>query len=166
MGIKEEQYQRTTHFKDAVIDIAVNEINSKTDIKISYELFKSANKYEDILFHSKYKNKSKYVIEPSFFYNNEKLFDFIDIFLPKYANKKVVGFIDNKKVYFHKINKYGGKKLTMVDNIGETILSLHIAMEVLITCYEKRERFEWFDKLVYEDFLHKQKAKNNTNCFK
>lgn len=144
MGITEKEYKRMSHFKASVLEVAVNEINNKTDIKISYELFKIGNTYTDILFHSKFKNLSANIVETALFYGNEKLLDFIDIFLPKYADNKVIGLIDNKEVYFQKINDYGGKKLVIKDTIGETTLNHHISMEILTSCYENREKFEWF----------------------
>jgi len=166
MGIEEGKYQRITHFKASVLDVAVNEINTKTDIKISYELFKSANEITDILFHSKFKNLSSNVVENALFFSNEKLLDFIDIFLPKYANKKVVGFINNKEVYFHKINENGGKRLVINDIVGETVLNSHTAMEVLTKCYENKKTFEWFNELEYENFLQKISEKKYTENFK
>jgi len=166
MGITEDKYQRITHLKRSVIDIAVKEINSKTDIKISYEFFKSGTIYEDILFHSEYTDKAKKIIDSAFFSSNEKLLDFIDIFLPKYADKKVVGFIDNKEVYFHKINNHGAKKLTFQDKYGETILAMNISIEILTSCYHNRAKFKWFNKLKYEEFLYFQKEKKYQNCFK
>jgi len=165
MGIKANQYKRITHLQGSVIDIAVNEINAKTEIKISYELFKSANTYTDILFHSKFKNKSSKNVEMAFFSSNENLLNFIDIFLPKYADKKVVGFIDNKSVYFHKINKIGGKKLIINDKVGETTLDMHTSMEVLINCYNNRKTFNWFDSEKYSLFCSKMKEKKYTEKF-
>ena len=166
MGITEDKYQRITHLKRSVIDIAVNEINAKTDIKVSYEFFKSGTTYEDILFHSKLNNKAKNILDSAFFASNEKLLDFIDIFLPKYADKKVVGFIDNKEVYFHKINNQGAKKLTFQDKYGKTILDMNIYIEVLTSCYHNRAKFKWFNKLIYEEFLYFQKEKKYQDNFK
>ncbi|WP_434580452.1 replication initiation protein [Sulfurimonas sp. NW15] len=166
MGIKEDKYKRISHFKRSVLDIVVNEINAKSDIKISYELFKSGNIYTDILFHSKFKENDKNIIDTALFYDNEKLLDFIDIFLPKYADKKVVGFIDNKEVYFHKTNKNGGKKLVMNDKMGTTVLDTHISMEVLYNCYINRKNFEWFNSDLYELFLQKKRSENYAENFK
>ncbi|MCF6339947.1 MAG: replication initiation protein [Sulfurimonas sp.] len=165
MGIEANQYKRITHIQGSVIDIAVNEINAKTEIKISYELFKNGNTYTDILFHSKFKNKSSNIVEMAFFSSNENLLNFIDIFLPKYADKKVVGFIDNKSVYFQKINKIGGKKLTINDKIGETTLDMHTSMEILTNCYNNRKTFDWFDSDKYSLFCSKMKEKKYSQKF-
>jgi len=165
MGIKDNQYKRIAHLQGSVIDIAVNEINAKTEIKISYELFKSGNTYTDILFHSKFKNKSSNIVEMAFFSSNENLLNFIDSFLPKYADKKVVGFIDNKSVYFHKINKIGGKKLIINDKVGETVLDLHTSMEVLTNCYNNRKTFDWFDSDKYSLFCSKMEEKKYSEKF-
>jgi len=165
IGIKDNQYKRIAHLQGSVIDIAVNEINAKTEIKISYELFKSGNTYSDILFHSKFKNKSSNIVEMAFFSSNENLLNFIDIFLPKYADKKVVGFIDNKSVYFHKINKIGGKKLIINDKVGETTLDMHTSMEVLTNCYNNRKTFNWFDIEKYSLFCSKMEEKKYSEKF-
>jgi len=166
MGIKDNQYKRISHLQGSVIDIAVNEINAKSDIKISYELFKSGNVYIDILFYSKFKENDKNIVDIALFYSNEKLLDFIDIFLAKYADKKVVGFIDNKEVYFYKTNKNGGKKLVMNDRVGTTILDTYISMEILYNCYVNRKSFEWFNSDLYELFLQKKSSENYAENFK
>lgn len=165
MGIEDKKYKRIAHLQGTVIDVAVHEINSKTDVEVSYELFKSGNTYTEILFLSRFKKNTINLIDNVFFYGNEKLLDFIDIFLPKYADKKVIGFIDNKKVYFYKTNNEGGKKLILQDKIGKTTLEPHISMEVLNACYYNRETFEWFEKPLYEEFLHFQKEKNSSEGF-
>lgn len=51
LGIKKDQYSRTNNFKARVLDIAVREINTKTDIKIGFELKKSKGKTQMVCFH-------------------------------------------------------------------------------------------------------------------
>ena len=51
LGIKKGQYSRTNNFKARVLDIAVREINKKTDIKINFELKKSEGKTQIVCFY-------------------------------------------------------------------------------------------------------------------
>jgi len=164
MGIEDNKYKRNSHLQASVIDVAVNEINTITDIKASYEIVKIANDYI-IDFDAKFKKKSSKYVEMAFFSSNENLLNFIDIFLPKYADKKVVGFIDNKSVYFHKINKIGGKKLIINDKVGETTLDMHTSMEVLTNCYNNRKTFDWFDSEKYSLFCSKMEEKKYSEKF-
>ncbi len=51
LGIKKGQYSRTNDFQKRVLDIAVREINNKTDIKINFEFKKSEGKTQLVCFH-------------------------------------------------------------------------------------------------------------------
>lgn len=50
MGIKEGQYKVFTMLKKRVLDVAVNDINEKTDLSVSYELERHGRKIESIRF--------------------------------------------------------------------------------------------------------------------
>jgi len=164
MGIENRYYKRISHLQASVIDIAVNEINTTSDIEVFYEIVKIADDYI-IDIDAKFKNKSSNIVEMAFFSSNENLLNFIDIFLPKYADKKVVGFIDNKSIYFHTINKIGGKKLIINDKVGETTLDMHTSMEVLTNCYNNRKTFDWFDIEKYSLFCSKMEEKKYSEKF-
>jgi plasmid replication initiation protein len=50
MGIDKKKYKSFSDLKKRVIEPSVDEINSKTDLKISYELFKDGRRYKYIKF--------------------------------------------------------------------------------------------------------------------
>ena len=50
LGLKPEQYKIFTMFRERVIDVAVREINKKTDLKVSYELERMGRKVVAVLF--------------------------------------------------------------------------------------------------------------------
>lgn len=58
-GITQEKYKRMNDFKRYVLDVAMNEINEKTDIKIDFEFVKKSRKFESVHFTIR-KNK-KYI---------------------------------------------------------------------------------------------------------
>ena len=51
-----ENYKQFNDFKKRVLEPAVNEINAKTDINVSYELFKEGRAYKSIEFYIEEKN--------------------------------------------------------------------------------------------------------------
>lgn len=50
MGVGEKQYKIFTMFKQKVLDVAVEEINSKSDLRISYTLEQEGRKYTAVIF--------------------------------------------------------------------------------------------------------------------
>lgn len=60
LGIGVDEYQRMTDFKKRVLDLAVNEINEKTNIKVKYENVKQGRKIIGFTFtvHEKLKSKA------------------------------------------------------------------------------------------------------------
>jgi len=50
-GKEPEQYTKVSMFKKFVLDTAVNQINTHTDLKISYDLVKNGRSYENIRFY-------------------------------------------------------------------------------------------------------------------
>ena len=65
LGIDVNEYQRMTDFKKRVLDLAVNEINEKTNIKVKYENVKQGRNIIGFTFtvHEKPKAKTNKVIE-------------------------------------------------------------------------------------------------------
>ena len=65
LGIGVNEYQRMTDFKKRVLDLAVNEINEKTNIKVKYENVKQGRNIIGFTFtvHEKPKAKTNKVIE-------------------------------------------------------------------------------------------------------
>ena len=59
MGIKENQYSIFTMLRKRVLDKAIDEINEKTDIFVSYDLERAGRKVISILLHMKAKNKNQ-----------------------------------------------------------------------------------------------------------
>ena len=59
LGLSDTEYKTMSLFKANVIDRAVNEINKKTDITVSYEQFKQGRTITHILFKIKQKPQSK-----------------------------------------------------------------------------------------------------------
>nr|WP_321267746.1 replication initiation protein [uncultured Sulfurimonas sp.] len=163
MGIDiKNQYTRFAHLKSKVIDKAVSEINETSNIKIDYTLIKSGNKYSHIKFHTKFKNNN---LENNFKimeYQNPTLLTFIDDYLPKYANNKIVGSLNGDNIIYSKNNN----SLTLKQNIGDTILKHDVKMDIFIKCYEDRENFEWFNKLDFEQILYDEKEKAYADGFK
>jgi plasmid replication initiation protein len=63
MGIGEGQYEYSTMLRKRVLEVAVAEINEKTDIEVSYELEKQGRKLIGILFKMKLKNEQPIGVE-------------------------------------------------------------------------------------------------------
>lgn len=59
LGIEDDEYQRMSDFKKRVLDVAVDEINEKTDLKISYENIKKGVKIVGFQFKILEKPKEK-----------------------------------------------------------------------------------------------------------
>jgi len=68
MGISKKKYKSFSDLKKRVIEPSVDEINSKTDLKISYELFKEGRRYKYI----KFKIENKQVLKIEDVTNNGK----------------------------------------------------------------------------------------------
>ena len=164
MGVDiEKQYTRFAHLKSKVIDKAVSEINDISNISIDYTLTKSGTKYTHIKFHTKYKKDNlEKIFKYNDFYNSNELLTFIDSYLPKYANNKVVGSLNGDNIIYSKKNN----SLTLKQTIGDTILNQDAKMDILSKCYENREQFEWFEKSNFEQILHHEKEKLYSDNFK
>ena len=63
MGIKEGQYEYSTMLRKRVLEVAVSEINEKTDIEVGYELQKHGRKLMAIQFTMCKKNNQKTGLE-------------------------------------------------------------------------------------------------------
>lgn len=50
-GKAKEQYEQISNFKKFVLDIAVEQINEHTDLRVSYELLKEGRSYQKVRFH-------------------------------------------------------------------------------------------------------------------
>ena len=59
LGVESHEYQRMDHFKNKVLDFAVNQINEHTDITAKYEQHKSGRKITGFSFTFKQKNAAK-----------------------------------------------------------------------------------------------------------
>lgn len=93
MGIGESEYKVFSNFKVRVLDVAVNEVNNKTDIKCKYELFKDkgvGNKYSHIQFQV-FKNEN-YGTEETL----ELKFENLENELLKRIPQQIIGVIPEK----------------------------------------------------------------------
>jgi len=59
MGIEEGQYPSFTMLRKRVLDVAVNEINDKSDILVSYDLERSGRKITAVVFKMERKKESR-----------------------------------------------------------------------------------------------------------
>lgn len=164
MGIDtKKQYKRFTHLKSKVIDNAVSEINETSNIKIDYTLIKSGNQYTHIKFHTKFKKDNlENIFKMYDFLNSNGLLTFIESYIPKYANNQLVGSLNGDDIVYNKTKN----NLILKQNIGDTILNRSASMDIFSKCYEEREKFEWFNKLDFEQLLYEEKEKNYANNFK
>ena len=67
LGVNPNEYQRFNHFKSKVLMVSVKEINTKTDLEVSYELERSGRTYTHITFQIKEKYSQLNEIESSAF---------------------------------------------------------------------------------------------------
>lgn len=58
MGIQPHQYRSFTMVRKRVLEIAIEEINSKTDIEVSYDLEKQGKKIAAIIFKMRSKSNA------------------------------------------------------------------------------------------------------------
>lgn len=99
LGIKKGQYSRTNNFKARVLDIAVREINTKTDIKIDFELKKSEGKTQIVCFH----------INSQTIPNSDELFD------SEHLQEQPKFFSDIKQIGYSTL-----EALNIIDEYSET----------------------------------------------
>ena len=56
LGVEEDQYKLMSDFKKRVLDLAINDINEKTDIKVTYQQHKKGRSISGFSFNFKQKN--------------------------------------------------------------------------------------------------------------
>lgn len=169
MGIEKDKYKRFIHLKTKVINVAVDEINNnpRADLSITkIEYFKEATKYTHIKFYTEYKYKTQKdrssIPLTALFYDDKDLLTFIDNYLPKYADKKIIGYIDGYPLYFYKYKK----RIILKNKVGEIKLNLDTWMETLRQCYYAKETFDWYDDKIFQNILHKEEEKETAEKFK
>ena len=74
LGIEENQYKLTSDFKERVLDLAINDINEKTDIKVTYQQHKKGRSISGFSFNFKQKKSAAKSLE------NKRDLDTIDLF--------------------------------------------------------------------------------------
>ena len=63
LGIEENQYKLMSDFKKRVLDLAINDINEKTDIKVTYQQHKKGRSISGFSFNFKQKKSAKQSVE-------------------------------------------------------------------------------------------------------
>ena len=74
LGIGVNEYRRMDHFKTRVLDLAINDINEKTDIKVTYQQHKKGRSISGFSFNFKQKKSAAKSLE------NKRDLDTIDLF--------------------------------------------------------------------------------------
>lgn len=74
LGIEENQYKLMSDFKKRVLDLAINDINEKTDIKVTYQQHKKGRSISGFSFNFKQKKSDAKSLE------NKRDLDTIDLF--------------------------------------------------------------------------------------
>jgi plasmid replication initiation protein len=64
LGIEENQYKLMSDFKKRVLDLAINDINEKTDIKVTYQQHKKGRSIFGFSFNFKQKKSANQSVEP------------------------------------------------------------------------------------------------------
>lgn len=64
LGIEENQYKLMSDFKKRVLDLAINDINEKTDIKVTYQQHKKGRSISGFSFNFKQKKLANQSVEP------------------------------------------------------------------------------------------------------
>ncbi|WP_298066017.1 replication initiation protein RepM [uncultured Acinetobacter sp.] len=82
MGIADNEYKRMDHLKKRVLDLAVEEINSKTDLEVSYEQCKRGRVIIGFLFKVRKKTNEKKILDSK----SEK----IENLLSKLSDKQIM----------------------------------------------------------------------------
>ena len=63
LGVEEDQYKLMSDFKKRVLDLAINDINEKTDIKVTYQQHKKGRSISGFSFNFKQKKSAKQSVE-------------------------------------------------------------------------------------------------------
>ena len=63
LGIEENQYKLMSDFKKRILDLAINDINEKTDIKVTYQQHKKGRSISGFSFNFKQKKSAKQSVE-------------------------------------------------------------------------------------------------------
>ncbi|MBA3026710.1 MAG: replication initiation protein [Sulfurimonas sp.] len=165
MGIdKINTYNQFSSIRRKVIDVAVAEINTITDINIdSYELIKQdrGKSITHIKFHTSFKSNDNFSKEQIMSYENKNFLIFVDDYLPLYANKKEIGKINSHKVIFNAQNN----SLTMQDTYGKNTLNPTSRWQILNDCYKNRKKFDWFNEENFTNILHNEYQKEKSEQF-
>ena len=74
LGVEEDQYKLMSDFKKRVLDLAINDINEKTDIKVTYQQHKKGRSISGFSFNFKQKKLAAKSLE------NKRDLDTIDLF--------------------------------------------------------------------------------------
>jgi plasmid replication initiation protein len=59
LGIADDEYTRSDNFKRRVLDIAISQINTFTDIKVKSEQHKTGDQFQAIVFHLSQRHQLK-----------------------------------------------------------------------------------------------------------
>ena len=63
LGVEEDQYKLMSDFKKRILDLAINDINEKTDIKVTYQQHKKGRSISGFSFNFKQKKSAKQSVE-------------------------------------------------------------------------------------------------------
>ena len=148
LGIGVNEYKRMTDFKKRVLDLAVNEINEKTDIKISYEQKKKGTTITGFKF-----KVAKKTVKPA---NSTRDPNTIDIFTGitdkgvKAFKPMTIGQITFFASLLAKDSSFNGSENGLIANVGESDKDYHMRVQRSLNDYENQVK--WLDYLLKHDF--------------
>lgn len=148
LGIGVNEYKRMTDFKKRVLDLAVNEINEKTDIKVSYEQKKTGTTITGFKF-----KVAKKPVKPT---NPNRDPDTIDIFTGATDNgvkafkPMTIGQITFFASLLANDTDFNGSKDGLIANVGESDKAYLARVHKALNVYENQVR--WMGYLTNHGF--------------
>lgn len=148
LGIGVNEYKRMTDFKKRVLDLAVNEINEKTDIKVSYEQKKEGTTITGFKF-----KVAKKPVKPT---NPTRDPDTIDIFTGATDNgvkafkPMTIGQITFFASLLANDTDFNGSKDGLIANVGESDKAYLARVHKALNVYENQVR--WMGYLTNHGF--------------
>lgn len=150
LGIEASEYLRMADFKKRVLDLAVNEINEKTDLKITYQQIKNGKTITAFKFTAAKKR-------PKSDDNTNKMRD-VDLFTNVDQSNKEIKLLTEKQVSFFASklandNSFNSFSRGLVANMGET------ANDYLFRV--TRELSKYDNQIKWQDYLEKHGFKKH-----
>lgn len=127
LGIGINEYQRMDHFKTRVLDMAIEEINAKTDIEASYNQHKKGRSITGFSFLFKQKEQSKNHKKVNT--TNSKDLDTMDVFHS--LTEKQLDMFSNKLANLAAVQAMA--------NVGEDMKSFVARLRIILTDAEKQK---------------------------